>query len=647
MCGLVGFLAAPNATAPEELAQLATNMANRLESRGPDDVGSWVSAAAGIALGHRRLAVIDLSAAGHQPMVSASGRCVIAYNGEIYNAGELRRRLEAEGRRFRGTSDTEVLLEACEAWGVEQAVNQLIGMFAFAFWDVSAQRLTLVRDRLGIKPLYWGRSGGVLFFGSQPKAFAAHPQWRPAVDLAALTLFLRHNYVPAPRSIFQGIEKLEPGCLVEIEPGAVPRRRRYWDLRAVAVAGTRQRTGMSDAEAAARLDALLRDAVRRRMVADVPLGAFLSGGIDSSTVLGMMQAQAAAPVRSFSIGFEQEHLNEAPYAAAVARHLGTAHTELVVSSREAQAVLPQLPTWYDEPHADAAQVPTLLLSKLARQDVTVALSGDGGDELFAGYKHHLAGMRLAPWFGGLAATRGVAASALRLLSPAAWDSLAKALPRRLRPARTGARAHRLAALLATPDDDAAYRRLVSRWQTPAQVVRGGGEPTGVACDAMLRRDLPAFLDRMQFYDATSYLPDGVLAKVDRASMAVGLEVRVPMLDHRIVEFAWTLPPALRLRRGQGKWLLRQVLAKYVPPSLTERPKMGFDVPIGHWLRGELREWAEPLLAAERLRQAGYFNPTPIRQAWQAHCAGSDLWQDRLWSILMFEAWREHWGIGSA
>ena len=645
MCGLVGFLAAPNAAAADELARLATNMANRLESRGPDDVGAWASAPAGIALGHRRLAVIDLSAAGHQPMRSASGRSVLAYNGEIYNAAELRARLEGEGHRFRGASDSEVLLEACEAWGVEQAVGQLIGMFAFALWDVQRQRLTLVRDRLGIKPLYWGRSGGVLFFGSQPKAFAAHPRWRPAVNVEALALFLRHNYVPAPRSIFRHIEKLEPGCLVEVERGQAPRRRRYWDLRAVAAAG-RQRPPASAASAVAELDALLRDAVRRRMVADVPLGAFLSGGIDSTTVLALMQAQSPRPVRSFTIGFEQEGLNEAPYAAKVAAHLGTDHSELVVSAKDARAVLPELPAWYDEPHADTAQMPTLLLSKLARRDVTVALSGDGGDELFAGYKHHLSRAALAPVFRTLPpALRNGAANALQLLSPAAWDVLASALPRSLRPARAGARAHRLATLLRAADEDDAYRRMVSRWPAPEQVVRRVREPAGIAADGSLRRDLPNFLDRMQFYDATSYLPDGVLAKVDRASMAVGLEVRVPVLDHRVVEFAWRLPPALRVRGGQGKWALRQVLAKYVPTHLTERPKMGFDVPVGRWLRADLRSWAEHLLAADRLRQ-GYFEPAPIRAAWDAHCAGSDLWQDRLWSILMFEAWREHWNIGS-
>ena len=626
-------------------------MADRLQSRGPDDAGCWVSASAGIALGHRRLAVIDLSAAGSQPMQSASGCSVIAYNGEIYNTDELRQRLEGQGRRFRGTSDTEVLVEACEAWGVQRAVEQAIGMFAFAFWDDASRRLTLVRDRLGIKPMYWGRSGGVLFFGSQPKAFAAHPKWQPAVDLEALTLFLRHGYVPAPYSIYRGIEKLPPGCLVEIEAGAEPRRRRYWDLRAVARAGLKGRGALGDGDAMAALDELLRDAVRRRMVADVPLGAFLSGGIDSSTVLALMQAQAERPVRSFTIGFEDETLNEAPYARAVAARLGTDHTEMVISTERALAVLPQLAERYDEPFADSSQVPTLLLSELARRDVTVALSGDGGDELFAGYMHHRSCNTLARLFRGWPpVARSVAAGALQLLSPAAWDALAKAVPAPLRPARTGARAHRLADLLRCADDDDAYRRAISKWRTPEQLVRGGREPAGVAADRSIRREIPAFLDRMQFYDTTTYLPDDILAKVDRASMAVGLEVRVPLLDHRVVEFAWQLPAAMRIRRGQSKWLLRQVLADYVPPALTERPKAGFEVPLGEWLRGELRDWAAPLLAEDRLHQGGYIVPAPVRQAWSALCAGeagSEHLEGQVWSVLMFEAWRETWGIGSA
>ena len=389
MCGFVGFIGEPGALDAETLERLAARMADRLESRGPDDAGTWVSPSAGIALGHRRLAIIDLTAAGHQPMVSASGRSVIAYNGEVYNFADIRRELEAENRQFRGGSDTEVVLEACEAWGVERAVSKFIGMFAFAFWDANARRLTLVRDRLGIKPLYWGRSGGVLFFGSQPKAFADHPAWRPVVDRDALAAYLRHAYVPAPRSIFQGIEKPEPGSMVEIDAEGRESRHRYWDLRSLARDGVRERTALDDTTAVEALDGLLRDAVKRRMIADVPLGVFLSGGIDSSTVLALMQAQSTRPVKSFTIGFDEAGHDEARYAKQVAEHLGTDHTELYVAPDRALAVLPRLASWYDEPFADSSQIPTYLVSEMTRRDVTVALSGDGGDEVFAGYNRHV------------------------------------------------------------------------------------------------------------------------------------------------------------------------------------------------------------------------------------------------------------------
>ena len=389
MCGFVGFIGEPGAFDADALERLAVRMAARLESRGPDDAGTWVSPSTGIALGHRRLAIIELSTAGHQPMISASGHLVIAYNDEVYNFADLRRDLEAENRRFRGGSDTEVVLEACEAWGVERAVSKFIGMFAFAFWDVHARRLTLVRDRLGIKPLYWGRSGGVLFFGSQPKAFADHPAWRPVVDRDALAAYLRHAYVPAPHSIFQGIEKLESGCMVEIDVHGAEKRHRYWDLRSLARDAVRGRDALDDGAAVESLDTLLRDAVKRRMVADVPLGVFLSGGIDSSTVLALMQAESERPVQSFTIGFAEAGYDEAGDAKRVAAHLGSDHTELCVTEDHALAVLPWLADWYDEPFADSSQVPTYLVSEMTRRDVTVALSGDGGDEAFAGYNRHV------------------------------------------------------------------------------------------------------------------------------------------------------------------------------------------------------------------------------------------------------------------
>ena len=648
MCGFVGFIGAPGAHGAETLERLAARMAARLESRGPDDAGTWVSPAAGIALGHRRLAIIDLSAAGHQPMISASGRSVVAYNGEVYNFADIRRDLEAENRRFRGGSDTEVVLEACEAWGMERAVSKFIGMFAFAFWDVHARRLTLVRDRLGIKPLYWGRSGGVLFFGSQPKAFFDHPAWRPVVDRDALAAYLRHAYVPAPRSIFRGIEKLEPGCMVEIDGHGAEKRHRYWDLRGIARDGVRERTALDDATAVEALDGLLRDAVKRRMIADVPLGVFLSGGIDSSTVLALMQAQSERPVKSFTIGFAAAGYDEAGDAKRVAAHLGTDHTDLHVTEDHALAVLPGLASWYDEPFADSSQIPTYLVSEMTRRDVTVALSGDGGDEVFAGYNRHVSApalwRRVGTWPRPLRATF---ASLLRALPPSTWDYLSLAAPRSIRPPLAGDKAHKLAALLSMADEDGLYRRLVSQWEEPDMLVRSGREPRGVLWDATLQHDFTDFTDRMQFVDTVTYLPDDILAKVDRASMAVGLEARVPLLDHRVVEFAWRLPPAMKVRGGQGKWLLRQVLRRYVPERLTDRPKMGFAVPIESWLRGPLRDWAESLLTEDRLRESGYFEPAPIRSAWARHLSGLRSSQHLLWPVLMFESWRETWGIGSA
>ena len=648
MCGFVGFIGKPGVLDADEMERLAARMAERLDSRGPDDAGTWVSPAAGIAIGHRRLAVIDLSAAGRQPMVSASGRSVIAYNGEVYNFAEIRRELEAEGRGFRSGSDTEVVLEACEAWGVERAVSQFIGMFAFALWDTRDRRLTLVRDRLGIKPLYWGRSRGVRFFGSQPKAFFDHPGWRPEVDRDALAAYLRYAYVPAPQSIFRGVEKLEPGTIVEIDADGRESRRRYWDLRAIAHDTARQRTVPDDATAVDALDALLRDAVKRRMIADVPLGVFLSGGIDSSTVLALMQAQSDRPVKSFTIGFDEVGYDEACDAKRVARHLGTDHTELYVAPDHAQAVLPELASWYDEPFADSSQIPTCLVSEMTRRDVTVALSGDGGDEVFAGYNRYFRGAALWQRYGGWPhPLRATLALGLRALPASLWDTVFRPLPRSIRPPLVGDKIHKLASLLPLADEDAVYRRLISQWGDSRVPIRNGREPQGILWDPTVRGDLADFADRMQFLDTMTYLPDDILTKVDRASMAVGLEARVPLLDHRVVEFAWRLPLAMKARGGQGKWLLRQVLGRYVPERLTDRPKMGFGVPVGAWLRGPLRDWAESLLAESRLRNGGYLDPTPVRDAWTEHLSGRCNHQNRLWTVLMFEAWRETWNIGGA
>ncbi len=641
MCGIAGYWNFAADSPADALEGNAAAMANAIRHRGPDGCGTWADPAAGLALGHRRLSIIDLSDAGRQPMASASGRTLITYNGEVYNAPEIRRELEARhGIAFRGHSDTEVVLEACEAWGVEKAAKAFVGMFAFALWDREARALTLVRDRLGIKPLYWGRQGNRLFFASELKSLFAHPDWSPELDRAALTGFVNFNYVPAPRSIFSGIRKLEPGCLVTVTADE-ERPGRYWDLFEVVRQARADPLDLDDTAAADALEALLGDAVERRMVADVPLGAFLSGGIDSSVVVALMQARGSGPVKTFSIGFDEQGFDEAQHAKAVARHLGTEHHEQYVSPGDALDVIPGLAGMYDEPFADSSQIPTHLVSRLARRDVAVSLSGDGGDELFTGYNRYNVGVSL--WRRIALAPRPLrraAAAMILAVPPRAWDAAAARLP--LRSSRVGDKAHKLAAVLNEPNSDAFYQRLVRFWDDAASVVVGGqADPAGLwSGDAL--RSMPDFTERMQFIDTLTYLPDDILTKVDRASMAVSLEARVPILDHRVVEFAWRLPRHHKIRDGQSKWLLRQVLYRHVPRELVDRPKMGFGVPVGMWLRGPLRDWAEDLLSRRALLDTGLFNPDPVRRRWREHLGERRNWEYSLWGIAMAQAWHRHW-----
>lgn len=646
MCGIAGFFDPAVPTAPDGLNALAAAMGDPLRHRGPDAGAVWTDADAGIALAHRRLAIIDLSPAGHQPMISADGRWVIAYNGEVYNAPELRDALTQDGAKvaWRGHSDTEVIVEAVAHWGVVPAVERLIGMFAFALWDRTERRLFLVRDRLGIKPLYWGRFGALLLFGSELKALRAHPAWTPEIDRDALAAYLRYNYVPAPHTIYRGVHKLTPGTVLTVAAGAEPHCTPYWRMDEVVRRGQKERWhALSDAEAIERLEALLSDAIGRRMVADVPLGAFLSGGVDSSTVTALMQAQSNRPVRTFSIGFREAGYDEAHHAAAVARHLGTDHTELYVEPDHALDVIPRLPGWYDEPFADVSQIPTFLVSEMTRQHVTVALSGDGGDELFAGYSRYVLAETLWRRLGRLPpGARQGAAALIRALPPAAWQRLFAAVPRRWRPFAAGDRLHKLADILVLPSQEALYRRLVSHWPDPATVVRGATEPQGPLWDAARRASVPDATEWMQYIDTLTYLPDDILTKVDRASMAVSLEARVPLLDHRLVELAWHLPMRFKVRDGVGKWLLRQVLYRHVPQNLMERPKMGFGVPIESWLRGPLRAWAEDLLDPVRMRQEGFLDPDPVHAKWREHLSGRRNWHYSLWGILMFQAWLRYY-----
>lgn len=655
MCGIAGYLFTRRDGAFGEgwiQAMLST-----ITHRGPDDSGVWDDRHAGVVLGHRRLSILDLSPAGHQPMISGSGRYVIVFNGEIYNHRVLRQSLEGTGAAslWRGHSDTETLLAAIEAWGIEKALKKCIGMFAIALWDRDTRILTLARDRLGEKPLYYGWLRDALVFASELKAIRAHPAFDKSVDRHALALFMRHNYMPAPWSVYEGIWKLPPGCYVQfgcegdLDP-APPRNGRgavktYWSARAVAEAGLREPFAGCEGEAVDVLEQLLRQSIADQMIADVPLGAFLSGGIDSSTVVALMQAQSSQPVKTFTIGFHEGEYNEAEHAKAVARHLGTDHTELYVTPAEALDVIPKLPMLYDEPFADSSQVPTFLVAQLARRHVTVALSGDGGDELFGGYNRYFWAMHLWRRMGAAPALlRGFAAGLLTALPPSAWNSLFRLagplVPERLRYSNPGDKLHKLAGLLGAARPEAIYLHLVSHWDDPARLVLGAEEPATPITDPTAWLDTREFEQRMMHLDTITYLPDDILVKVDRAAMGVSLETRVPLLDHRVVEFAWRLPLAMKIRNGQGKHLLREVLYKYVPKVLIERPKMGFGVPIDHWLRGPLREWAEELLGESRLAREGFFDPAPIREKWTEHLSGRRNWQYPLWDVLMFQAWLE-------
>jgi len=641
MCGIAGVLDF-RGNSGVQFERQAAAMSDCLAYRGPDDHGLWSDPEAGVVLAHRRLSIVDLSPAGHQPMVSADGRVIITYNGEIYNFQELRPELEARGIKFRGHSDTEVMLEAFAAYGVDATVKRLIGMFTIAVWDRRDRTLKLVRDRLGIKPLYWAKFGGLFLFGSELKALRAHHGWTPRINRNAVASFMRYNYIPTPHSIYENVNKLEPGSILTLTWNGEPQIERFWDARTVAKVGVTKPLQADDRELTDRLEALLRDAVGRRMVADVPVGAFLSGGIDSSTVAALMKSANAGSVRTYTIGFELPGFDEAKHSAAVARHLGTDHTELTVTAKEALDVIPHLPEMYDEPFADSSQIPTHLVSAMTRKHVTVALSGDGGDELFGGYNRYQLASRM--WTGLSLAPRQIRqciAALITSVSPDRWSRLLSFVPHRMRPSQVGDKLHKLATVLDLPDGNAIYRRLVTHWE-PTEVVPGAEEYKAILWDHELTKEIPGFLEQMQLMDLVTYLPDDILTKVDRASMAVALEARVPLLDHRVVEFAWHLPRHAKIRGGQSKWLLRQVLDRHVPRHLIDRPKMGFGIPLAEWLRGPLREWAETFLDERRLREANLLDATRVRQYWQDHLDGRRNWQYLIWDVLMLETWRERW-----
>ena len=645
MCGFAGFLTHSNSATADDLTNHVARMANVIAHRGPDDCGVWQDAAQGYAIGHRRLAIIDLSAAGHQPMASASGRYVLAYNGECYNHEVMRTALEADGVPpiWRGHSDTEVLLAGIEHWGLRGTLERATGMFALALWDRDTQMLSLARDRIGEKPLYYGWQGEgearTFLFGSELKAIKQHPAFVGEIDRGALTLFMRHNYVPAPYSIYKDIAKLTPGSILTLSrANPQPVIETFWSLIDVARHGQAHQFAGSPTDAVDALEVIAREAIARQMVSDVPLGAFLSGGIDSSTVVALMQAQSSRPVKTFTIGFSEEAFNEAVHAKAVAAHLGTEHHEMYVDPATALAVIPDLPSMYCEPFADSSQIPTFLVSKLARAHVTVSLSGDAGDELFGGYNRYAFAAKLWSRMASVPRPlRSVAARALTRLSPSAWDKVGGAIaPNRF--AMFGDKIHKGAGVLDSSSVAELYLKLASSESNPSAWVRGGHEPptwlTGNRPDLSGIDDVQS----MMALDAISYLPDDILVKVDRASMAVSLESRVPMLDHELIAFAWSLPLSYKIRDGVTKWPLRELLYRYVPKELIERPKMGFGVPVGDWLRGPLHDWAEDLLDAAALEQEGYWDVALVRSAWDEHRAGTRNWVSKLWSVLMFQAW---------
>lgn len=643
MCGFAGYITRDDISDKDLRKAVST-----LRHRGPDDEGVWCDLNEHIFLAHARLSILDLSPAGHQPMSSVSGRYMIVFNGEIYNHQELRKELNNVNASISwcGHSDTETLLAGFEAWGVDRMIKKVIGMFAFALWDKQNRTLILGRDRLGEKPLYYGWQGETFLFGSELKALKVHPSFNAEVDRNALALLMRHNCIPAPYSIYKGISKLPPGCLLTVslsqhDPRIIP----YWSVKQAVYSGHANPFAGSASEAVSALEDLLMDAVSHQMIADVPLGAFLSGGVDSSTVVALMQAQSTRPVRTFSIGFQDDLYNEAAYAKAVAQHLNTNHTEMYVSSKDALDVIPILPNLYDEPFSDSSQIPTYLLSKITRQQVTVSLSGDAGDELFCGYNRYVRGYRLWRFMTKVPVPlrRGIL-KGVTSLSSQNWNALIKTfrdvLPAGYGSSNWGDMIHKGAGVLSSSTLGEFYLGLVSHWGNPSSLVLGSTEPDTVLMDSACYPEGLSEIERMMVLDQLSYLPDDILCKVDRAAMGVSLETRIPFLDHRVVEFAWSLPLEYKLRNGSSKWVLRQILYKYVPKMLIERPKTGFGVPIDSWLRGPLRDWAESLLDESRLRQEGYFNPEPIRRKWTEHLSSKHNWQYHLWDVLMFQAWKE-------
>jgi len=655
MCGIAGFLSNDRQIVMNGM-EVLLNMTRTLSHRGPDDNGAWSDKSNGIGLGHTRLSILDLSEKGHQPITSACGRYVMSFNGEIYNFRDIKITLEKKGHYFTGSSDTEVLLESISEWGLEGAIEQCNGMWAFALWDKKERTLSLCRDRIGKKPVYYGLTGDSFVFASELKAIKTFPGFSGRLDRKSITSYLRHNYVPSPYSIFEGIGKLPPASIItlsvqELSDACNIRKlnkpKQYWSIKAIVERHISHPCKDRFGETLNNLDNVLKHAVSRRMISDVPLGAFLSGGIDSSIVVAMMQQCSEIPVNTFSIGFKEEQYCEAKYAKEIAKYLGTRHTELVVQAKQALDVIPELPHIYDEPFSDVSQIPTYLLSRMTREHVTVALSGDGGDEMFAGYNRYVMGNNIWKTIGWApeGARKIFASSCVR-------NTVNSKIGRNL--LHVGSRfpgfnqinyatdrLDKLSEIISAPSKEDMYRRLVSHWKSPEEIVVGGEEPVTALTDVDSKISDLGLMESMMYFDAITYLPDDILTKVDRASMAASLEVRCPLLDREVIELSWKIPMSMKTKGSNGKYILKKLLAQYLPERLFDRPKMGFGVPIDSWLRGSLRDWAEDLLSAEKIKREGVFRSAPIRALWKEHLSGKRNWQYYIWDILMFQAWLDN------
>ena len=634
MCGIVGIFDRFNIFSTDELSSTVKSMANRIKHRGPDSSGLWQDNEDGISLGHKRLSIIDLSDRGSQPMTSSDKRYIIAYNGEIYNNSDLREELFKQNVNFRGDSDTETLLEGIRIWGLEQTLSKLIGMFAFALWDTKNKTLQLVRDRLGIKPLYWGDLGKLIIFASEIKSFEKMPKIELTVSNESLTSLLKYNYIASPHSIYKNIHKLNPGSILTINSSGNKKIHKFWDINNLTHT---QQFNRSPAKIYEELENLILDSVKRRMISDVPIGAFLSGGIDSSLVTALMQKESLKPIKTFTIGFNDKNYNEAAYAKKISKHLGTDHTEHYIDNNEVLKIVYKLPYIYDEPFADVSQIPTFLISDLAKRSVSVVLSGDGGDEVFAGYTRYLWSyyyskkINILPKF-----LRELISRKIKETRPETITKIFNCLPTKFRPPQAADRLKKLASVLNLDNQSEIYGSLISQWEDPSSVILG--EVNKGPIDENNFISTKSNIYNMQILDLINYLPNDILTKLDRASMNLSLEARVPLIDHRVIESAINLPDSMKIHKGKGKKILRDILSKYVPDNLINRPKQGFTVPLGEWLRGPLNEWAEDMLSEEKIKREGYFNPEKIKIFWNDHKLGIANRQNQLWSILMFQSW---------